>query len=361
MRQVVCLAAQPWSAIPNRTQQLLSRMKDAEVLYFEPPALKGSNAWKQPGRKLRPGLIAYTLPPELTQNPVRRLLSRYSANRTTRFLQAKLERHRFREPVLWCASPAGAVHLDELAYRGVVYDCFRDWPDYPEAWESELAAAADVCFAASPDLARHLAPCNSNVTLLPFGCNYPMFAKDGLPRPPALQGIRGPILGYVGTLWPDLDLEPVLNTAQAHPEYTVVFLGRDEGCRMLPQLLALPNVMALGQASPVDVPDYLATFDVCLSLLRRERLYDDVIHSRMFEYLSAGRPIVAMLAPDQVEHFPDVVYGAHTPAEFSLLCVRALAETGTWARDRRREYGKAAAWSVRAGEVNRILESIGLF
>lgn len=68
-----------------------------------------------------------------------------------------------------------------------------------------------------------------------------------------------------------------------------------------------------------------------------------------------------MLSPDQVEHFPDVVYGAHTSAEFNLLCTRALSETGTWARDRRREYGKAAAWSERANEVNRILESIGLF
>jgi GTP cyclohydrolase III len=68
-----------------------------------------------------------------------------------------------------------------------------------------------------------------------------------------------------------------------------------------------------------------------------------------------------MLRPDQVEHFPDVVYAAHSPSDFVLLCSRALEETGSWARDRRREYGKAAAWSQRAEDVNRILESIGLF
>ena len=44
-----------------------------------------------------------------------------------------------------------------------------------------------------------------------------------------------------------------------------------------------------------------------------------------------------------------------------LFRSRALEETGTWARDRRREHGKAAAWSLRAQEVNQILESIGLF
>ena len=66
-RQVVCLAGEPWSAIPTRTQQLMSRMKDADVLYFEPPAPRGSDLWKRKGRKLRPGLIAYTLPPTLSR------------------------------------------------------------------------------------------------------------------------------------------------------------------------------------------------------------------------------------------------------------------------------------------------------
>ena len=361
MRQIVCLAAQPWSATPTRTQQLMTRMKDAEVLYFEPPAPRGSRGWKEPGRKLRPGLIAYTLPPELTQDAALQLLNRISAGRTTRFLQSRLEKHRFREPLLWCASPAGAQYLDDIAYRGLVYDCYRAWPGYPERWESELAAEADVCFAASPDLCRHLEPCNANVTLLPFGCSYPMFAKDGLPRPQTLQGVRGPILGFVGTLWPDLDLSPLCHILETHLDCTLVLVGEDRGCRQLPELLEYPNVLAVGPASPVDMPDYLGAFDVCLYLLRHSELQDDVIHARMFELLSSGKPIVAMLKPDQVEHFPDVVYGAHTPAEVALLCSRALAETGTWAREGRREYGKAAAWSRRAEDVNRILESIGLF
>lgn len=361
MRQIVCLAAYPWSNIPTRTQQLMSRMKDAEVLFFEPPAPRGSDLWKRKGRKLRPNLIAYTLPPTITKNPTHRLLSRYNAGRTAQFLQQKLEKHRFLEPVLWCASPAGAEYLDDIAYRGLAYDCYQDWPNYPERWESELTLAADVCFAASPDLAAHLAPCNGNISLLPFGCNYPMFAKDELPRPRPLRDFEGPIFGFAGTLWPDLDLDPVIKLAVSRPDCNIVLVGRDAGCYLLPELLAEPNVHYLGPVEPVDMPDYLHTFDVCLHLLRRGRLYDDVIPSRMFEALSSGKPIVAMLRPDQVEHFPDVVYAAHSPSDFVLLCSRALEETGSWARDRRREYGKAAAWSQRAEDVNRILESIGLF
>lgn len=359
MRQVLCISGQRWLTVPNRTQQLMSRLENAQILFFEPPA-NASEDWRRPGRKVRQNVIVHTLPPELTQNAALRLLSRVSAGRTVRFIRERMDRVHFSEPLLWCSSPAGAEFMEELPHRGLVYDCYQDWPEYPESWESELAVNADVCFAASPDLLRHLAPCNGNVTLLPNGCNYPMFAKDKLPRPGPLRRTQAPILGYVGTLWRDLDLAPLIQAADALSNCAFVLIGQDMGNPLLPELLSLPNVRWLGPMAPVELPDYICSFRVCLYLLRRSGYYDDVIHPRMFEYLSSGKPIVAMLQPDQVEHFPDVVYGAHDNTEFVKLCVRALEEAGPWARDRRRSYGKAAAWSARAGVVNQILDSIGL-
>ena len=44
-----------------------------------------------------------------------------------------------------------------------------------------------------------------------------------------------------------------------------------------------------------------------------------------------------------------------------LTSVNALAETGDWAKNRRREHGAAAAWSARADEVTRILGTTGLY
>ena len=358
MRQVLCLASVPWQTVPQRTQQLMARLRDTEVLYCEPD--DGKKGWKRPGRRVRPGVVACTLPPVDPEGSRRRLLRRDPAN-AARYIQEQLAHYHFREPVLWCADSSGARYLDQLAYRGLVYDCDRDWPEYPVQWESDLAMAADVCFAASPDLADHLKPCCGNVVLLPNGCNYPMFAHDELPVPDALRPLPRPILGYEGTLWADLDLGPLLKTALSHAEYQIVLLGEAEDNPQLPELLALPNVHHLGFIPPVDLPDHLCALDVCLSLTRRGHMDDDVVSPRMYEYLSTGKPLVAMLRPGQVEDFPDVVYGAHTPAEFSVLCARALEETGTLARDRRRAYGEAAAWSARAARASDILENIGLF
>ena len=38
MKQIVCLATSPWYPIPTRKQQVMSRMPDAEILYFDPSA-----------------------------------------------------------------------------------------------------------------------------------------------------------------------------------------------------------------------------------------------------------------------------------------------------------------------------------
>jgi len=99
---------------------------------------------------------------------------------------------------------------------------------------------------------------------------------------------------------------------------------------------------------------------VCINLLREDAPYSDIIPSRIYEYLSTGNPIVSMLWPDQVEQFPDVVYGAYTQQSFVELCQRALDEDPSWVSERRRKYGEEAAWSNRTGDVMRILNTVGL-
>lgn len=49
-----------------------------------------------------------------------------------------------------------------------------------------------------------------------------------------------------------------------------------------------------------------------------------------------------MLWPEQVEIFPDVVYGAHDEREFLTLCQHALEEAPGFVSQRRQSYGAAA-------------------
>ena len=177
MKQYVCLSSSPWQAVPTRTQQLMTRLRDAEVLFFEPPSPRGRGA-RDGGRRVRPGLTVYSLPPVLQVDERHGFLFSRGVNKTARFITAKMDRHRFREPILWTTCPDQVHLLDSLPFRGLVYDCDRYWSGFPLEWESDLALAADVIFAASQGLIDHLSPCNDNIALLPNGVNFPMFARQ---------------------------------------------------------------------------------------------------------------------------------------------------------------------------------------
>ena len=359
MKQYIVLSYTPWRTTPSRTQQLAARLREGEVLFFQPS--RAGFTHKDPGRQVRPNVTVYALPPVRLPSEGPELLLRHGWKRQAAFLRRAALRHGFRAPVLWTTQPQQVHLLDQLSFRGLVYDCDADWSDLPPQWEGDLAAAADVVFAASPGLLDRLSPCNANIALVPNGVNYPMFSRPGLEVPAALGDVRGPVLGWVGRIDADLDLSPVEYAALEHPEWTFALVGRVSGDHpRLARLERLDNVRFLGRKPAVEVPDYLSRFDVCLDLRRREREFSDVIPRRIYEYLSTGKPIVTLLSPDQVEEFPDVIYGAHSPADYCRLCEHALAEDPAWVSPRRRDYGAASAWSRRAREVQRILGAIGL-
>ena len=359
MKQYIIVSYTSWRTTPSRAQQLSARLRDSQVLFFQPA--RPGRSHKDPGRQVRPNVTVYSLPPLRPLPEGAELLLRHAWRGQAAFIRRTALRHGFRSPVLWTTHPQQVYLLDHLNPRGLVYDCDADWSDLPPQWEGDLAAAADVIFAASPGLLDRLSPCNANIALIPNGVNYPMFSRPSLEVPPALRDVRGPVMGWVGRIDAGLDLSPVEYAALEHPEWTFALVGRVSGDHpRLSRLERLENVRFLGRKPAVEVPDYVSRFDVCLDLRRREQDFSDVLPRRIYEYLSTGKPIVTLLAPDQVEEFPDVIYGAHSPADYCRLCERALAEDPAWVAPRRRDYGAAAAWSRRAQTVQRILGAIGL-
>ena len=361
MKQIICLSSEPWSSSPGRTQQLITRLKNTQVLYFYPARSWRDRGFLKKGRAVKPGVTVYTLPPLYL--PMDERYGRFfqlGQQKLARYIQEQAARHRFQEPLLWTTCPEQVHLLDRLDYSGLVYDCDREWDDLPPAWEGVLASTADIVFAVSQGVADRLSPCSNNIALLPNGATYPLFAKVSpeLHSPPSRPEI--PVLGWAGTLHSDLDLSPVLYAAFARPEWQFQFLGRRESNPLIKKLARLPNVSFLPPCPLLEVPRHLSRCQVLLNLLREEQAGSDVIPIRMYEYLSTGRPIVSMLWPDQVEPFPDVVYGAHSNQEFLTLCEHALQELPSFVTGRRLAHGAAAAWSVRAQQVARILETAGL-
>lgn len=145
MKQYVVLSHEPWQAIPTRTQQLVTRLKRAQVLFFEPAGPKE----RKQGRQVRPGVFLYTLPPPRGAGAglpaVSPGLAPAGRPGAPGHESPQLPGRRAVDHL-----PAQVHLLDHLAYQGLIYDCSRDWSHLPLHWEGDLSAAADVVFAASP-------------------------------------------------------------------------------------------------------------------------------------------------------------------------------------------------------------------
>lgn len=356
MKQILCLSIHPWSATPKRTQQLMSRFRDVQILYFSPAEHWRDQSYRQKGRKVRPNITAYTLPPPLfPENRWHLPIHINQYKRLAKFIREKAAYHRFHSPLLWTTCPDQIHLLDLLDYDGLVYDCGQQWDEFPPEWEGGLSHVADVVFAASPTLADGLAPCSTNIALLPNGVTYPLFSA-----PHRNFKNTHPLFGWAGTIRPGLDLAPVLYAAQTRPNWNFVLLGPQQENPLLPKLSRLPNVLLPGPCTLDQVPDCLCRCDVLLDLLHTDRPEDGVVPTRLYEYLSTGKPIVSLQWPDQVEQFPDVVYAAHSKSEFLHMCEQALQEDPNFVSSRRRTYGASATWSSRTDEVMRILTTCGL-
>ena len=362
MKQILCLSHEPWSnQLPGRTQQIVSRLRDAQVLYFFPARSTQDRSYRKNGLQVRPNVIIYTLPPISYSVPEQfpRLFQR-AWNKIGRYIQEASDRRRFSEPLLWTTHPRQVHLVDRLEHSALVYDCDRVWDGFPDHWEGTLAQAADVVFAASPLLRDRLSPCSSNIVLLPNGFNQPLF-DPGARRPDPMPGVDAPILGWAGAIHEGLDLSPVLYAAQARPDWGFLLLGAaDRRNSFLRQLNRLPNVYLTGPRPASEVPDWLFRCQVLIDLPRTDLPFDEVISPRLYEYLATGRPVVTMLWPDQVEQYPGVVYGAHSLEEFVTLCSHAMAEAPGGFADLRRQRASVAAWPRRVDEVERILTTAGL-
>ena len=355
MKYIVCLSHTPWKARSNRTQQLLSRMPDVEILYFEPRHSARSSQHK--GRQPRPNISVHSLPmPYLPASSLPMVRQRHRKKLATHIRQM-MNSHHVREAVIWCTTPEAAHVAELLPRRCLLYDCWQEWPDEYVELESELTFASDVVFAASPGLARRLSPCNDNIALIPNGANPLMLAKPVFSLPAPLRAIPAPRFCRVGDITRDLELEPLLHTARAHGEWTFLLLGKVwEGARQ--QLRYYPNVISLEKVPAAEWPEYLFGCQVLFDLLRTSQRGGDIIPNRLFDYLATGKPIVTMVEPDTVEPFPDVTYTAVDASGFARRCQSALEEDNPQLSRRRKEYAKRASWALRAQEVARILSDV---
>jgi glycosyltransferase involved in cell wall biosynthesis len=270
----------------------------------------------------------------------------------------------FDAAILATYSPLDALVWQRARARVRVYDCYDENVHFHSAGsraaamveqtEDRVTRQADLVLASTPQLQERLAARHRRVVLVPNAADAEHFSpKQDQPEPAELQGIAGPILGFVGVIqsWVDIDL--IARVAQLLEGWTIVLVGPIE--RDVAALQALANVRLLGRKPYDALPAFVRRFDVGMIPFALNELTRAVDPVKFYEYCAAGKPVVSTPLPS-MRGRSNVVYLAASAGEMATQVRRALAEDNRERRAFRLDIAARNSWASRAELILREIE-----
>lgn len=245
--------------------------------------------------------------------------------------------------VLYLTDPTQLIHLRPPAPPLLVYDrC-----DLRGAHEIPLLVRADLVLATTPGLAAQASKYSRRVVLLPNAADPDHFK-------PSHRAHRGdpPCIGYVGILAPHVDYSLLCDLIGARPTWRWLFAGQEKGGVSLP---ATAEVTRLGHVDYANLPGVLAEIDVGVVPFKDSPLTRAVDPIKVYEYLAAGKQVVATRLPHLAgQDWP--IRLARTTDEWLVELDAAAAEASDFAAGR--EWAERNTWQRRAREFQKAIECL---
>ncbi len=376
MEQIVCLSTSNFYPYPTRKQNVMTRLSDAEILYFDPPItclapLKDKSArprlkaHKQAGQQVQDNITVYALPWVWPFANKYRCINRINQKRIARFIRRKMAEHHFIQPHLWCYSPSSADIAAHLPHSSLIYDCVDRHSAYSglinpavvDGMEKDLATTADMVFCTARGLYRTLSAYNSETMLIPNGVDYQLFAQAAGEREQPGKAV----FGFVGMLQDCIAYDYLLALADAFPAAEIRLIGKVMPGVDVLALEAKENICFLGLMPQQELPLQMKEFDVCLNLFSPGKLSRDVSPLKFYEYLATGKPLVTTKEPLQVMDFEEICYIAEDIPDFLKKCQTALTERDVGLQQKRMTAAKQASWDNRVAEMEQALREKGIF
>ena len=195
---------------------------------------------------------------------------------------------------------------------------------------------------------------NEKARLLMNGVDNRRFSKT---KPECIARNKPPVIGYLGTLSKWMEIDWLIRLAQNHPDWQFKIGGVNHQTSISEKLNKLSNVELFGKVLFADVPNFLASLDIGLSLYKPEPELD-VNSMKVYEYLSAYVPVVALRNhPHFDEDFGDLLDSVSTYSELEETIQRNLDQPKDeqWQHEIA-EFLSRSQWSTRAEEAIAIIK-----
>lgn len=302
---LVCFSHLRWDFVYQRPQHLLSRCaQERRTFFIEEPIFESTASWWL--EIIRRECGVWVGVPHLPNGMSEEMLSAMQQS----LIDELFAEFKISKPILWYYTPIALSFTNHLESSCLVYDCMDELSAFKGAsatlkdWEAQLFKRADVVFTGGQSLYEAKQHQHPNVYPFPSSIDVNHFAqaRDIMVEPPDQACIGHPRLGFYGVIDERMDLALLEGIAQARPNWQLVIIGPvvKIDSENLPRR---PNIHYLGGKSYLELPHYLAGWDVALLPFALNESTRFISPTKTPEYLAAGKPVVSTAIRDVVRPY----------------------------------------------------------
>lgn len=349
----------------QRPQQIAERLAEKhEVFYVEPTVslmrqlLKGGRLFC--GGTVRRGrsLVRMRLNGICTLHKSLEILDPFGINSISEYIQIRKLADSC--DVLWVGYSGWYTLVRLLKGKPVIFD----WMDEEELLVSSrllkwtlirnrkrLLCTAEIVFVTCTKFCEEL-KYRKNVYHVPNAVSRSFFPveKDRLPK--KKKSGKKIIFGYIGTIAEWFDFDVIRYILSLSSEHYVVLAGKN-----LQPVLVHERVKYLGVRPHEQLPRMISSFDVCLYNFKRNSLLETVNPVKIYEYLAANRPVLAV-SSKETELFGDYVMRYHKKEEIKELLSHGIRCPFASEREYIEFIGNNT-WEARTAVIEDVLSSMG--
>lgn len=244
----------------------------------------------------------------------------------------------------------------------IAYDCMDDHSGFSTnsgpmlRQEAALTREADLVLVTARALQERWRGVNPRCVLVPNAAAYDHFERRPADVPAELASLSAPVVGYYGAISDWFDSELVAGIARARPNWSIALIGSTFGADLSP-FDGVANVHLLGERPYAVLPGYLHAFDVALIPFKITPLTKSTDPVKFYEYLSAGKPVVATQLPELVALADDrLLRVAATSAEFVRQIEVSLTERSADLVSVRQAFARTNTWEERYARIAAAVE-----